>query len=73
MTITATNNETRYFEEGVEVYPCRCGQTHYASDFDQYLIHNCAHDGETAVLIGPVDDGWDELRCQCSARVYKLR
>jgi len=42
---TSANNPTAHFENGVLVYPCRCGETHrgeYAAyDFGH---HECLHD-----------------------------
>ena len=44
-TGTATETATVTLEDGKEVYPCRCGETHrgeYA--IHDYMHHNCFHD-----------------------------
>ena len=79
--MNGSNNTTTYYVDGTQVYPCRCGRTHHSvlkdgyevGDFNQYLIHNCEHDGETVVSLGLIDPDWEGLMCQCSARVYKGR
>lgn len=42
--VTGTSNYTIYIEDGEEVFPCRCGETHrgpYA--FYDFMHHNCDH------------------------------
>lgn len=39
MNQTGTNAYTRYFEDGEEVYPCRCGEIHRGD----YAIEDCNH------------------------------
>lgn len=50
---TGTDAVTLYYEDGEQVYPCRCGETHrgpYAM-YDE-LHHDCYHRGR---LITPFD------------------
>ncbi len=46
MIQTGSNDVTHWFEDGVEVYPCRCGETH-RGDYALYDWghHNCLHEG----------------------------
>ena len=43
-TKTSTSSFTRYFEDGREVFPCHCGETH-RGDYAQedWNHHNCEH------------------------------
>lgn len=57
-----TTKETRYFEDGEQVFPCRCGKTHrgdYAA-YD-YGHHNCFHDAP----LREMDKGHPELGFLC--------
>ncbi|MFA7265749.1 MAG: hypothetical protein WC054_05505 [Candidatus Nanopelagicales bacterium] len=61
---TGHSNYTIYIEDGQEVYPCRCGETH-RGDYAiyDYGHHNCTH---TAPLVNI--DITDVLMCpQCGA------
>jgi hypothetical protein len=42
---TGSENYTKYFEDGEEVWPCRCGETHRGDyGFYDFIHHNCDHD-----------------------------
>ena len=44
---TGSTNQTVWLENGVEVWPCGCGETH-RGDYGHYdfVHHNCPHDDE---------------------------
>lgn len=44
MIATTANNATAHFENGVQVYPCRCGETH-RGEYAAYVFdhHECFH------------------------------
>ena len=49
---TGTEATTIILEDGQQVYPCRCGETHKGDyGFDDYMHHNCFHD-EPLVCLG---------------------
>lgn len=67
MTETGTNNITAVYEDGQQVYPCRCGETHrgdYA--FEMWNHHNCFH--------GPlwVQAGEDEAMCSQCGELFDI-
>lgn len=51
--VTGTSNQpTLYFENGEQVYPCRCGETHrgdYA--YYDYWHHNCYHTSQPLLVL----------------------
>ena len=58
-------------EDGKEVYPCRCGETHrgeYA--LHDYMHHNCLHDAPL-VDIGS-DIGISQLICPVCGKVWSV-
>ena len=60
MTITTSaSNHTIWFENGEQVWPCRCGETH-RGDYAAYdwIHHNCEH--------GPMWVMYDEALVRCS-------
>jgi len=60
---TGTSNRTIWVEDGEEVYPCPCGETHrgpYAS-YD-YGHHTCRHGDE----LWPMDDEGQGVEVLCS-------
>ena len=60
-TVTGTSNFTRYFEDGQQVFPCHCGETHrgdYA--LEAWTHHNCEH--------GPMSQVAGNVMClECGA------
>lgn len=39
---TASNNFSLYFQDGKEVFPCRCGEIH--ENKEDWMKHQCFHD-----------------------------
>ncbi len=67
MIQTGTSNRTIWVEDGEEVYPCPCGETHrgpYA--LYDYGHHTCRHGDEIWDLS---EDGIGLLCSQCGATV----
>ena len=70
MIATTANNATAHFENGVQVYPCRCGETHrgeYAAyDFGH---HACLHESPLIIerLAGAAGGGVDKHLVICPA------
>ena len=59
MIKTGSSTITLYFEDGQEVFPCRCGETHQPGyDFGH---HNCFH--ETDLLLENNRDGSFQVIC----------
>lgn len=69
--LTGSQSWTTYLEDGVRVFPCRCGETHrgdYAHE--EWDHHNCIHRGEMCVIpLEPIGDGTDaQVMCmECGA------
>ena len=58
MSIQATGSgvSAAVYENGVRVFPCRCGRTHagmYAAE--EFAHHNCFHASPLSWLVGPAD------------------
>lgn len=69
MIQAVTANRTQIFEDGQEVFPCRCGVTHkgdYA--FEDWNHHNCFHHGPLWV-----EEGEDEAMCSQCGEVFDLK
>lgn len=69
MIQTGSSNITIYIEDGEEVYPCLCGETHrgpYAS-YD-YGHHTCPH-GQELWSMDELGGFRDVLCSQCGATV----
>ncbi len=63
MIQTGTSNRTIYLEDGEEVYPCPCGETH-RGDYGiyDYIQHTCRHGDE----LWPMDDEGQGVEVLCS-------
>ena len=59
MIKTGSNIFTHYFEDGQEVFPCRCGKTHLPGY--EFGHHNCFH--ETDLLLEDNRDGTYQAIC----------
>lgn len=67
----SATNYTVHIEQGEQVYPCRCGETHrgpYAA-YD-YGHHNCFHEDG---LIRLMDDAPNYLMCPSCGRTFRVR
>ena len=53
--------QTTYIENGIRVYPCRCGETH--EDGKVRLQHECYH--PTLVELGPAVQGHQVMCDEC--------
>lgn len=78
VTFTRTDSAsvTFYFDEGEQVYPCRCGETHRgpygAYDYDH---HNCMHDSPL-IALDSIDPGvWDggDFMCGICGKSFRAR
>ena len=67
MLSTGASNQTIWIEDGQEVWPCRCGETH-RGDYGPYDFghHNCDHgpmwfmeDIEPTVMCSQCGQGWE--------------
>ncbi len=64
MIETSASNTTIHLEDGVRVFPCRCGKTHrgpYAAE--DYAHHNCFHNGP---IIWLEEDDKPESMVKCA-------
>ena len=61
-TLLGTSAFTHYFEDGEEIYPCRCGLVH-RGDYAAYDFghHNCFH--ETDLIVEQNSDGKYQVIC----------
>lgn len=70
MIQTGASNRTAYFENGEEVYPCPCGETHrgdYAQE--RWIRHTCRHGDLLWDLSG---DGLGLMCSECGGTVGYL-
>ena len=68
---TETESYTITLEDGKEVYPCRCGDTH-RGDYAiyDYGHHNCFHDAPL-VDIGS-DIGFPDVMCRLCGEMWRV-
>mgnify|MGYP001620048011 CR=1 FL=1 len=67
MSYSSTTGTTLHFEDGKQVFPCRCGQTHrgpYAV-YD-YGHHNCLHEAP----LWELEPGW--AICAACGLTFKI-
>ncbi len=69
MTVSAST--TIFIEDGEQVYPCRCGETH-RGDYGLYdhAHHNCFHDADLVDIGSPDIDGY--LMCPECGKVFNV-
>lgn len=70
MNITGANNYTMYFENGEEVFPCRCGETHRGADVYTFGHHNCFHN--TPLMKMQKIDGIEQAICPDCGELFEL-